>query len=270
MKLKIVIIFMCVFGFIQSSMAMEPSDKITRISIATSDAVKYESRWLDNPPRLIIKFKTQDVFGQLIDRAEFDQGIIKNISISYYPAAEPREQKRVKFLTFWLNQKTPYKIWNFNDRIFIDFKAQDLKSGPRQVEISSVVKVSDAGSKDKAIAALLASFEKTSPRSAGPIDIKWILASLLIGVYIMWFRPAEWRRFMDSLRNHEIRAYPGREKRKWWRHNLLPLKEKNLYIKIESPETNTHLGLIPRDIGYGGLCFECNSLKKLKGRLNLR
>src|SRR4030042_1233033 len=189
MRLKIVILA-CIFSFIQNAMAMESNDKITRISIATSDAVRYESRWMDNPSRLIIKFKTANVFGQLIDRTELNQGIIKNISVTYYPSEiNSHEQRRIKFLTFWLSRNTPYKIWNSKDRIFIDFK--------------------------------------------------WILASLLIGVYIMWFRPKEWRDFINKLQDIEGRIYSGKEKRRWWRHDLVPLKEKNLYIKVESPETKT-------------------------------
>src|SRR4030042_312160 len=159
MRLKIVILA-CIFSFIQNAMAMESNDKITRISIATSDAVRYESRWMDNPSRLIIKFKTANVFGQLIDRTELNQGIIKNISVTYYPSEiNSHEQRRIKFLTFWLSRNTPYKIWNSKDRIFIDFKNPSLESA-KEIEISSTVNVRDLGSTEKAIAALLASFEK--------------------------------------------------------------------------------------------------------------
>ena len=100
-------------------------------------------------------------------------------------------------------------------------------------------------------------------------DSTWLLAFLLIGVYILWLRPKEWRGLINKLVNQQTAPSSGHEQRKWWRHNLLPLKGKSIYIKLKSQETGTNLGLIPSDIGYGGLSFEFNRLKRLRGRLNL-
>ena len=280
MKIKIIIlagIFIFVHNFTQ---AMESQEKLTRISIASSDAIQYESKWLDNPPRLIVKFKTPNVFGKLVKNTSLNEGVIKNITVSYYPdKILSSDRKQVKFLTFWLTQKTGYKVWSGNNKIFVDFKNPELNLGSKQIEISSVISTINLNSKDEAADALLASVSKiydapisnavTNSRPKAS-DLTWLVAFSLIGVYILWFRPKEWKSLTEKLASGHKQAAPYNcEKRKWWRHNLLPLKDNNIYIKLESPEAKTSLGLIPRDIGYGGLSFECNRLKKLRGKLNL-
>ena len=280
MKIKIIIL-LSVFIFVHNfTQAMESQEKLTRISIASSDAIQYESRWLDNPPRLIVKFKTPNVFGKLVKSTSLNEGVIKNITVSYYPDKMlSSDRKQVKFLTFWLTQKTGYKVWSSNNKIFVDFKNPELSLESKQIEISSVINTIDMNSKDKAADALLASVRKIydTPTSnavtnstAKASDLTWLIAFLLIGAYILWFRPKEWKDLIEKLASGQKQAVPyNHEKRKWWRHNLLPLKDNNIYIKLESPESKTSLGLIPRDIGYGGLSFECNRLKKLRGKLNL-
>lgn len=265
MKIKIVIL-LGVLIFVQNlAQAMEFQEKFTRIAIASSDTIKYESRWLDNPPRLIIKFRTPNVFGKLVEDTLLNEGVIKNITVSYYPGAvSSSERKQIKFLTFWLSQKIDYKVSNSNNKIFIDFKNPTLNTEPKQIEISGIVNTIDMNSKNKAADELLASVTKIygAPISnavkntrSKTSDLTWLLAFFLIGAYKLWFRPKA--------------VPPCHEQRKWWRHNLLPLKGKNIYIKLESPEARTNLGLVPIDIGYGGLSFECNRLKRLKGKLNL-
>jgi hypothetical protein len=280
MRIKIVV-FLSIFIFVQNmAQAVESQEKLTRIAIASSEAIKYDSRWMDNPPRLIIKFKTPNVFGKLVRDTLLDQGVIKNITVSYYPdVLASSERKKIKFLTFWLSQKVDYKISNSDNKILVDFKNPTLGMEPKQIEISSIVSAIDMNSKNKAADALLASVSKiydapvsnvvknSRPRT---LDMAWFTVFLLIGVYILWFRPKEWKNFISKLANQQSAAVSFfHEQRKWWRHNLLPLKKKNLYVKLESPEEGTNLGLIPMDIGYGGLSFECNKLKRLKGKLNL-
>lgn len=280
MKIKIIIL-VSIFIFVHSfTQAMESQEKLTRISIASSDSIKYESRWMDNPPRLIVKFKTPNVFGKLIKNTSLNQGVIKNITVSYYPGKMlSSDRKQVKFLTFWLTQKAVYKIWNNNNKIFVDFKNPALSLESKQIEISSVINTIDFNPKDKAADVLLASVRKiydapisnavnnTMPKA---LDLTWLIAFLLIGAYILWFRPKEWRNLIEKLISEQKQAASSHyEKRKWWRHNLLPLKDNSIYIKLESPESKTSLGLIPIDIGYGGLSFECNRLKRLKGKLSL-
>ena len=279
MKIKIIILI-GIFIFVQNlAQAMESQEKLTRIAIASSGAIKYESRWLDNPSRLIVKFKTPNVFGKLVKNTSLNEGVIKNITVSYYPTAHlSSDRKQIKFLTFWLSKKTAYKVWNDNNRIFIDFKNPALNSASKEIVISSIVDRIGLNSKNQAVDALLASVNKiydipasNAVKNTMPkiVDLAWLLAFLLTGVYILWFRPKEWKNLMDKLAKSQVTVSSCYEKRKWWRHDLLPLKDSNVYIKLESPETNTNLGLIPIDIGYGGLSFECNRLKRLKGKLNL-
>jgi len=280
MKIKIIVLI-GIFIFVQlPAQAMESQEKLTRIAIASSGPVKYESRWLDNPSRLIVKFRTPNVFGKLVENTPLNEGVVKNITVSYYPTARLNsDKKQIKFLTFWLSQKTYYKVWNSDNKIFIEFKNPALNSEAKEIIISSIVSTIDLNSKNKAADALLASISKTYGIPASnnvaknntpkALDLAWFLAFLLITVYILWFRPKEWRNLINKLVNPQVALSPDHEKRKWWRHNLSPLKGNNIYIKLESPEAKTELGLIPRDIGYGGLSFECNRLKRLKGKLNL-
>jgi hypothetical protein len=280
MRMKIIIL-LGIFIFAQNfAQAVESKEKLTRIAIAVSDSVKYESEWLDNPPRLVIRFKTQNVFGKIVEDAQLNEGVIKNITVDYYPdSALSSEKKQIKFLTFWLDQKTDYKVWDSGNKIFVDFKDPDLNAAPRQIEISSIVSAVDLNSKNKAADDLLAKVKNiydapTSNVAQSPapktLDSAWLSAFLLIGVYILWFRPKEWKKLISALAAHQREPSPaGSEHRKWWRHDLAPLKDKSIYIKLESPEAKTSLGLIPMDIGYGGLSFECNRLKRLKGSLNL-
>lgn len=269
-----------VFIFIQNmAQAMESKEKLTRIAITGSENIKYESRLLDNPPRLIVKFTTPNVFGKLVKNTLLNEGVIKNITVSYYPGfvSDPG-RKQIKFLTFWLNRKTDYRVWNDNKKIFIDFKNPALNSEPKQIEISSVVSTINLASQGKAANELLASVTKIydapisnavkNPRPKAS-NLTWLLAFLLIGSYIFWFRPRECRKLINKLVNPSPIPSSGHEQRKWWRHNLLPLKSKSIYIKLESPESKTNIGFVPIDIGYGGLSFECNRLKNLKGKLNL-
>jgi len=280
MKIKIIVLI-GIFIFVQlPAQAMESREKFTRIAIASSGPVKYESRWLDNPSRLIVKFRTPNVFGKLVENTLLNEGVVKNITVSYYPTARLNpDKKQIKFLTFWLSQKTYYKVWDSDNRIFIEFKNPALDSETKEIVISSIVSTVNLNSKNKAADALLASIGKTygipasdnAAKNNTPktLDLAWFLAFLLITVYILWFRPKEWKNLINKLVNPQPAFSRDHEKRKWWRHNLSPLKDNNIYIKLESPEAKTELGLIPRDIGYGGLSFECNRLKRLKGKLNL-
>ncbi|MFA5389744.1 MAG: PilZ domain-containing protein [Candidatus Omnitrophota bacterium] len=132
--------------------------------------------------------------------------------------------------------------------------------------------------RDKAVDDLLAQVNRmydapvsNAVNSAMPVngDLRWFFAVLLIGAYILWFRPTEWKNLIDRLVNTRT-AEPstGREHRKWWRHDLLPLNDKNICIKLEPEKAKASTRLIPLDIGYGGMSFECDRLRKLQGKLN--
>jgi hypothetical protein len=78
--MKIIFVtLLCIFIF--SQIAIADSSKITRITLSASDRIEYESRFLNNPPRLILKFKTQNIFGRLIDDIKINPGPIKNIEV---------------------------------------------------------------------------------------------------------------------------------------------------------------------------------------------
>ena len=189
MKIKIVIL-VGVFIFVQNlAQAMESQEKLTRIAIASSEAIKYESKWLDNPPRLIVKFRTPNVFGKLVKNTSLNEGVIKNITVSYYPDNMlSSDRKQIKFLTFWLSQKTYYKVWSGNNRIFIDFKNPALNSESKQIEISSIVNTAGLNSKDKAADALLASVSKIYDVSASNVvknTMPKTTRHYLIGLFIL-------------------------------------------------------------------------------------
>ena len=281
MKIKI-IICLCVFIFVQGlAQAAQSQEKLTRIAIASSDKIGYEYKWLDNPPRLIVKFNTPNVFGKLIKDTILNEGVIKNITVSYYPSnILGSDKKQIKFLTFWLTEATPYKVWDDKNRIFIDFKNPKLGSVSKQIEISSTISTVEGDSRNKAVDSLLASvsdlvnyrlpMQQAKGQMPKTSDIAWLSVVAILGIYILWVKPEPWRRLVGRLVNLQPALVSKHdERRKWWRHNLVPLKDKNIYIKLESPESKTNLGLIPKDIGYGGLCFECNRLKSLKGDLNI-
>src|SRR3990167_5735879 len=98
MKIK-VIILVGIFIFVHNlTQAIESQEKLTRIAIASSDAIKYESRFLDNPPRFIIRFSTSNVFGKLMKDTLLNEGVIKNITVTYYPdKVLSSDRKKIKF-----------------------------------------------------------------------------------------------------------------------------------------------------------------------------
>lgn len=99
---------------------------ITRIIISTSGPVKFDSRWLDNPDRLIIEFRSRNVVASLENEMVVDQGVIKKITSSYF---EGRGANTLKTLTFELTEKVPYKIWQEGNAILLDLQSSLETSG---------------------------------------------------------------------------------------------------------------------------------------------
>jgi hypothetical protein len=262
-------VLLCIFIFTQIAIGNAGSAKITRITLSASDKIDYESTFVNNPPRLILKFKTHNILGRLTGDIKINQGPIKNIGVVYYPVESGVDQRYIKFLTFWLEKGTSYKIWDSGNEIFVDIKNPFIKT----VQISDAVNLKDGASNLMAASALLSQFVNTPKPIAAKNssqDLLWILAFMVAAIYVMWLRPDEWRRFVSRFVNPEVISSFRAEKRRWWRHNLLPLKKKNIYAKIDSFDSKTKLRLTPRDLGYGGLSFECNKVKKLKGELDIR
>lgn len=275
MRIKI-IAFLCIFIFAQGLMAAEePLNKITRIALSATDKIQYETRSLNNPPRLIVKFKTRNVTGNLIEDAEINQGAVKKIEVTYYPfVSRDTGSRRIKFLTFWLNQSASYKIWDEGNKIYLDFKSPFVTAQPVEIEISDTINIKDTEPRYGTVNALLSQFssmrEVPAPNQPDSSDILWVLAAILTMSYIMWFRPEAWRRFIDKIVNFGANLNSAMEKRKWWRHNIASLKNKDIHVNIESPESSTGINLVPRDLGYGGLCFDCARATKLKGELDIK
>lgn len=258
-----------IFAFTQIAIAATNPAKITRITLSASDKIEYETRFLDEPPCLVLRFKTPNIFGRLIDDIKINQGAIKNVEVVYYPAEYATDSRRIKFLTFYLAKGTSYKIWDNGNEIFLDFKNPSIKAA----QASNLVNLKDGGiglvAADKFLSHF-ASMPRPSVTKSGPQDMLWVLAFMLTAVYIMWFRPEAWRRFVENFVSSEAASREVKEKRRWWRHSLLPLRDKNIYVKINSRGTNADLRLLPRDLGYGGLSFECSRNRIPKGLLDIR
>jgi len=255
----------------------DTTPRITRIILSASDNINYESTFKDNPSRLILRFNSKNVFGNIVDiLAAATQRPIKDIKVVYYPVEAGAPRNRIKFLTFYLEDNTGYKIRDNGREIFLDFKnPSDVKlkiSNPKGLKEISI----DAGT----VNAILSQFEITKRPSPNPnkdvmTDILLMTTVLLIAIYALWIKPGEWKGLFDKIAtnnwpflNVSIQNM-GHERRRWWRHNLTLLKNKNIYAKLISLKSNTKLQLTPRDLGYGGLCIECNSSKRLDGELDI-
>ncbi|MBU1853698.1 MAG: PilZ domain-containing protein [Candidatus Omnitrophica bacterium] len=271
MRLIITVLLSLVFS--QSLLAFGADDSITRIKLEASDKVEYESRFLTDPSRLIVKFKTENISGRLVEDAELMQGAIRRLKVFYYPisAAGP-DSRRIKFLTVWFNEGSSYKIWEKGNVIYLDFKGPNFASSSKEIEISDVINIKDTGLKARAVETILSQFKSgpaTTTPYRNPRDILWILAFLLTAVYVLYFRAESWRRFIGRLEEVKEKRFPT-EKRKWWRHSLAPLKDKAIYANISSFTSSTQLDIVPNDLGYGGMGFECSRLKKLDGELDIK
>lgn len=250
-----IIIFLCLFLFFGQNVAAGDSDNgITRIELKVSDRVRYDSRFFNNPPRLVIKFTSPGIFTRLTEDSRITSRGVKRIEMVYYPYIPDGSQtKRIKFLTFWLEEGASYRIWSQGNRIYADFKNPSL---------------------DKNLAVLTETKGAPGPYTGKMNQSDLLLAALffLSVYYIMRYRPEGWGRFTAKWIASQVLITPSaqHEKRRWWRHNLTLLKGKDIYVNIESPATNTKLSFVPVDLGYGGLSLKCNTRKKLEGMLNIK
>jgi hypothetical protein len=99
-------------------LARESKDS-TRIIVTTSGPAKFSSRWLDDPPRLVVEFQTKNIVSKIGNELVVNEGVIKRITSEYYG----RTQKNLKSLTFELLEKVPYKIWQEDNNIILDIQA---------------------------------------------------------------------------------------------------------------------------------------------------
>ena len=98
---------------------VQESKDSTRIIVTTSGPAKFSSRWLDDPPRLVVEFQTKNVVSKIGSELVVNEGVIKRITSEYYG----RTQKNLKSLTFELLEKVPYKIWQEDNNIILDIQA---------------------------------------------------------------------------------------------------------------------------------------------------
>ncbi|MBU1992989.1 PilZ domain-containing protein [Patescibacteria group bacterium] len=125
----ILIFFISGFIFINSSHSQEEAKELLivpqktsegiRIAISTSGSVKFNSYWLDDPTRLVIKFKTRNVLSAMEREVVVAQGPIKRITSSYFTG---RQTKALKTLTFELSEKVSYKIWQEENNLILDIQ----------------------------------------------------------------------------------------------------------------------------------------------------
>jgi hypothetical protein len=91
----------------------------TRIIISTSGPAKFNSYWLDSPPRLVVRFQTRNIVSKIDNEVMVNQGVIKKITSEYF---EEGQRKSLKSLTFELLEKVPYKIWQEANTILLDIQ----------------------------------------------------------------------------------------------------------------------------------------------------
>jgi len=126
-----VIILLFGFTLLNQAIAQQPAEQSqlavnreltgkTRIVISTSGVTEFDSFWLDDPPRLVVEFKSRNVVSKIDKEVIINQGVIKRITTSFF---EEKETKPLKSLTFELTQKVPYKIWQENNSILLDIQA---------------------------------------------------------------------------------------------------------------------------------------------------
>ncbi len=110
--------------------------KGTRIVISTSSPAKFRSCWLDNPPRLVVKFQSRNIQSNIDNEVIVNQGVIKRVTSSYYRRGRNRS---LESLTFELLKKAPYEIWQEDNNIILDIQAPlktEFLTGQTPLEIS--------------------------------------------------------------------------------------------------------------------------------------
>ncbi len=272
--IKKIVVFLGVFIFSGTAIAEDTSNRIARIELKASGDTQYEYRHLKDPDRLILKFTPPGIYGGLPEDAQIGVGAIKNIKVIYYPSGQKgAELRRIKFISFWLQENSSYKIWSKGNRIYLDFKNPYDRLAAKEIEISNAAVSKDAAFKYDAARSLLSKLENTSPDELNTAkkspDVFWMLLFAFLSFYIMYIRPKEWRMALARLTGIKDSPVSFNEKRRWWRHNLLPLKN-SIRFSVECPTSNTRFNPVPVNIGYGGLSFKCNKKDKLDKDLKIK
>lgn len=99
--------------------AAEESKDITRVAIAISGGpVAYTDQLRENPPAIVIEFRSRNVKAQLEPRVAVNSGLIKEIRSDYYPPG----RRTLKSLTLTLAQPAAYSIAQQANQIIINIE----------------------------------------------------------------------------------------------------------------------------------------------------
>ena len=99
--------------------AAEESKDITRVAIAISGGpVAYTDQFRDNPPAIVIEFRSRNVKAQLEPLVAVNSGLIKEIQSDYYPPG----RRALKSLTLTLAQPAAYSIAQQANQIVVNIE----------------------------------------------------------------------------------------------------------------------------------------------------
>lgn len=116
-RINILIFFLIVSALVFTTPLMARDG--TRIIISTSGPAKFNSYWIKTPPGLVIEFQTKNIVSDINNEIIVEQGAIKRVQTEYFGEGENR---KLKSLTFELDQEVPYKIWQELDTIILDIQ----------------------------------------------------------------------------------------------------------------------------------------------------
>ena len=114
----------------QEPQARDEFKDATRILISTSGPAEFESRWLNDPYRVEIVFKSRNVLASMDKEVLVNEGAIKRITSTYMEG----QKKYLKTITFELSQKVPYRVWQENDSIIADIQSSPAAAGSPVIE----------------------------------------------------------------------------------------------------------------------------------------
>lgn len=99
--------------------AAEESKDLTRVAIAISGGpVAYTDQLRENPPAIVIEFRSRNVRAQLEPLVAVNSGLIKEIQSDYYPPG----RRALKSLTLTLIQPAAYTIAQQANQIVVDIE----------------------------------------------------------------------------------------------------------------------------------------------------
>ena len=102
--------------------------KTTKVTISTSGPVKYQHYIKEDPPAIVIVFKSKNVFSSWEGMMSVNRGAIKEIRTEYY-STKANEPQALKSLIFMLIKKASYNITQTNNAIVLEIENPPLSEG---------------------------------------------------------------------------------------------------------------------------------------------